>query len=328
MTAPPRQLFIGGTGRSGTSILGQTLGGHPQLVGIDQELRIHIDPGGALDLIHSLGPNWSPYVADAGIQDFLRLVGLSRKPSWWTLPAAKWGGRLLAPKRYATLRFDSDFGAPTVDEAARALLASISIGESRSRWTGTRSFAVRPKFFETAGPQDVQESARQFFDTLFTGRAHQLDKDIRGWVDHTPFNALHAERLSCVFPDAVFVLVVRDPVDVLASYMEQDWGSDTPLLSARRLLAVMRRSEEQLSTLAAHRVLRVRLEDMVMNPQEVLNEVLGQVGLEAESHTVRKVQAISNDAVNRRSDERLGALVADRATSAVISECRAIAGYE
>lgn len=43
-------LFVGGTGRSGTTIVAQLLGAHPQAALVPIELRFHVDPGGLCDL--------------------------------------------------------------------------------------------------------------------------------------------------------------------------------------------------------------------------------------------------------------------------------------
>lgn len=47
---PPRWVFVGGTGRSGTTIMARILGQHADLHLIGIELRFHTDRGGLLDL--------------------------------------------------------------------------------------------------------------------------------------------------------------------------------------------------------------------------------------------------------------------------------------
>lgn len=327
MTAGLRQIFIGGTGRSGTTVLGQTLASHPEVVGINQELRIHVDPGGALDLVHALGRNWSPYVADAGIQAFLGAVGDSRRARLWNLPIARWGGRSVAPRRYATLKFDADFGRATLDEALEELIASLTTGVSRSRWTGTHSYRVKPTFFETPGPVDGRSHLRRFFDHLYQGRARRLSKSATVWVDHTPFNSLHQVGLARLFPEALFVTILRDPQDVFDSYMEQDWASDSPLLTARRLLAVLRVAEGQWGAVGPHRTVRLRLEDLARSPTETVEALLAKVGLELEPRTLRVALSISEEAASRNRRGLTSRVSSDRAVNEVLDECRAVCGY-
>ncbi len=51
LALPP--LFVGGTGRSGTTIVGKVLGAHPDYHMIPFEIRFLTDPGGLIDLVES-----------------------------------------------------------------------------------------------------------------------------------------------------------------------------------------------------------------------------------------------------------------------------------
>ena len=46
MSAEPNILFVGGVGRSGTSVTRQVLGLHPQVANLPFEYRFIIDPDG------------------------------------------------------------------------------------------------------------------------------------------------------------------------------------------------------------------------------------------------------------------------------------------
>lgn len=70
----PSPVFVGGTGRSGTTILARLLGSHPNFHLIPIEVRFLVDPGGLCDLVN-------------GTIDLARFVELTTG-QWWsrTLP--------------------------------------------------------------------------------------------------------------------------------------------------------------------------------------------------------------------------------------------------
>jgi len=55
-----RQIFIGGTGRSGTTVMAEVLGTHPQIHTYMRELRFVTDPDGLATLCNALTGNFSP----------------------------------------------------------------------------------------------------------------------------------------------------------------------------------------------------------------------------------------------------------------------------
>ena len=69
-----KPIFIGGTGRSGTTILKKVLQQHSNIVTIPNELRIIIDPDGILDLFSALTERWSVNRADVAIHRFDSLI--------------------------------------------------------------------------------------------------------------------------------------------------------------------------------------------------------------------------------------------------------------
>src|SRR5437762_2352789 len=99
-------VFIGGTGRSGTTILFRLLESHPLVVKGPTELRIHVDPGGAIDLVRALTDNWSPYQGDIAIQRFIRLMNdTASAPYVIQIFAVALQKINMAPPRYPTLGF-------------------------------------------------------------------------------------------------------------------------------------------------------------------------------------------------------------------------------
>jgi omega-hydroxy-beta-dihydromenaquinone-9 sulfotransferase len=57
-------LFVGGTGKCGTTQLTRVLGEHPQVHALKWESRFLVDPGGFEDLARALTVAYTPYHAD------------------------------------------------------------------------------------------------------------------------------------------------------------------------------------------------------------------------------------------------------------------------
>ena len=67
-------VFIGGTGRSGTTILARMLSLHKDIFTIPFETRFIVDPYGLADLVDALSEKWSLYNGDRALRDFKNLM--------------------------------------------------------------------------------------------------------------------------------------------------------------------------------------------------------------------------------------------------------------
>lgn len=102
------------------------------------------------------------------------------------------------------------------------------------------------------------------------------------FLDKTPRYGLIIEELLAAFPDAVFIVLHRNPLAVIASIATTfDEGSWKPyrhkqdlFLLADRLLAAQRRTPDAF--------LSIRYEDLVENPMPNLRRLIGSLGLEWE----------------------------------------------
>lgn len=77
-------IFIGGTGRCGTSIVRQCLGEHRAIYAPQREPRIVVSPGGILDLVQAFAV-WDPWTADDALHRFFALcnaVGNKEAHDW------------------------------------------------------------------------------------------------------------------------------------------------------------------------------------------------------------------------------------------------------
>jgi hypothetical protein len=109
---------------------------------------------------------------------------------------------------------------------------------------------------------------REFYGGMFERFAAQQGKP--RWGDKTPWHAWHLRELARVFPDAVFIAMLRQPGAVATSVSErfrQTWGGAVSHWINTTTEQVQRGIE------LGDRLLMVRYEDLVTDPETTLREV-------------------------------------------------------
>lgn len=258
-------ILIGGTGRSGTSILKKVLSAHPQVSSVPTEIRVIIDPGGAVELYHALTDNWSPYVADTALQRFIMLLEQVESSSLPRKALAVSMRRVgMTPPRYSILQIGQQLGRDWYRACRQAFVESLVTDISQASWAGSRPWQVSPQIYEVPhhDPEDAARKIRQFFHSLY----NQHDACTH-WVEDTPFNILHARDLRALFPNLRLIHIYRDFRDVLASYQGKNWGRGDLGTIAKRICRVVQRWQQVKRELPAEMVLEVALEDLVTDPE-------------------------------------------------------------
>ena len=190
---PLRTLFVGGPGRSGTTVVAQRLSEMEETVAFDGvELKFFSEKNGLLDLWHSLVQHYSPNRAVVAMRQFrqftrelidgrfsqLGLSNLSSGDQWHAL-FDRFTARLERnshPELTSSEHFES---------AVRSLV--IGLHQLACAQTGSPS---NPKIF----------------------------------IDNTPHTILEADFLTRLIPDAAFLHVMRDPRSIAQSLRSMSWG--------------------------------------------------------------------------------------------------------
>lgn len=286
-----RPIFIGGTGRSGTSLLKEILNSHADGIAIPVELRIITDPGGLLDLISALGCNWSPYRADFAIHEFRKLVENTVTTSHLKSFVAHFLMSIgMAPAKYATLGVGDYFGHEHYRHSLNRFLDQVVLFHSSGRWHGSPPYRFK-SVIEEAGPMadaKASEIAADFISALYANV--QGGKNARFWIDDTPFNILEADRLFRLFPNSFLINVYRHPMDVVASHMERVWGSNQLEAIVRRIANVYRRWFDIRSQLAPSQFTEIKLEDALLDPEKEITHLCHQIGIETDEGLLEGLQ--------------------------------------
>ncbi len=301
-----KRIFVGGTGRSGTTILSKKIGSHREVERIG-ESRFIIDKNGLLDLWHSLTKNYSIDQGRVAIRSFKKMIYSMMTP--YSTPYLFY--RVLS-------RVDKRKVEQILDELCENLIEGSFIGWDYqteidrnlelwkkmlySQFTGAaisgmpyrirkgllrfmqkkenrpKENIVVPRYFNTNEEDLLLSYLRLFTDRLFVEIAHKNNKI--HWCEDTPANILNIHFLHKMFPNAYFIHVVRHPIGVAFSMRNQVWAPyDWPLITKmlKNLYRALIKTERwAISEEVNYR--RVRLEDLA-GKDNVFYEIIDYIGL-------------------------------------------------
>jgi omega-hydroxy-beta-dihydromenaquinone-9 sulfotransferase len=112
--------------------------------------------------------------------------------------------------------------APRVQPARKPPLGYRS-GLQHARGGARVNRRVVARYFP--GRSELIVILREFTQDLFGGAAEAAGK--RTWCEKTPFNLLSVRFLLELFPEATVVVIMRHPVEVAASHLDQPWAPST-----------------------------------------------------------------------------------------------------
>ncbi len=257
-------VFIGGTGRSGTTVLGDLLNEHSLVrTSNPTEIKFLANRGGLLDVV--FGSINSKPVNREKIsiihyrtyrqrthKDFLqrqeRFNQFSEKlwAKWWQIDAPAPHGPGL------------HFGIE-MREIKRLI-----------------------HDFERTLKKDPIKHAKKFMQRFIAKQKGR--KGEKFWVETTPMNITYSHRLIKLFPEAKFIVIRRDPKDVIASLLTKNWGPNSPAEGVDWIEARIRADNEALKSVPKEQVLYINLEDLVTNtPQESYEKLLNFLQLRDEA---------------------------------------------
>lgn len=235
------QIFIGGTGRSGTTITGKILGLHPEIFypslkyinkTINPELRLIIDPDGCIDLINDLSINWSPQKADLAIHRFVELVKKIMKQSKISIKRHfehYLFGNLFPKLNFSGPRYGYSFYGDIVPrkyvlKKLNNFIDSLIECQYNGQWIGSY-FSLNSKIYNVKryNRTEIALKCGQFIDEIFQIK---MKPPFKYWCDSTPYNILYAKDLLSMFPKAKIIHIYRDPRDVISSYITKSWGGN------------------------------------------------------------------------------------------------------
>lgn len=253
-----RMVFVGGSGRSGTSFVHTAIGAHPQVATFLQlELKIMSSYGGLLDLFRTLTDDYAPSRATEVLIHFDRVTE--------RLVSGGFGQRTLGGTRPGELLRDG---------FARFRGRLVTHGHPRRMDPA--------EFFEHA-----QVLIEALADAAIADRDPSENDTIpRVLLEKTPHNLLFIDFLSRLAPGAAFIHVMRDPRAVANSVHQMPWGPDSLAGSAEYVRSYCEAwaKTRQEATARGHHLLELLIEDVVEDPARYSSDACAHFGLEETPH--------------------------------------------
>ena len=248
-------VFIGGSGRSGTTVTLNMLQRHPLFHGsLPREIKFLTSRHGLLNLIYQ-----RPISLEEDLHGLrnnlvtraLPLLGRNQMHFFATNLNGRWWSE------------DGKAGKP------RGLIQSVSkdvVDQAHQKFI--QSFKSDP-----AG------ASREFFYTL--AQAQLKKPETKYFGDSTPVNMMHAFHIKELLPDARFINVIRDGRDVALSISKERWGPNDAYAGLSWWANRVLKSSQALAKIDPKSVHQFRIEDLVVrNRDKSYQNILGFLELE------------------------------------------------
>lgn len=153
--------------------------------------------------------------------------------------------------------------------------------------------ALRPVYQDLLEYPPEERSLAGLLDAVYRAYARRHMPDAIRWGDKTPMNVYHLPRIDAVFPDAIWIHMIRDGRDVVASYLEAGLYDSTREACGRWLESV--ELVRQFSRdLPPERYTEVRYEHLVRNPEVVIRSVCDRLGVSFEPRMLRHRERVQD----------------------------------
>lgn len=282
-----QQIFIVGTGRSGTSILKRILGDHSQIFSYPNELRLISDNDGLIDLRNHFINDWNPHKTSQAVERFRYLL---RRDLFETgLP-----DRILnyffkkvfngAGRKYAAVNLAEFIPLVHLERCLKKFTENITITQIEGHWYGSESYQVEPHMFMTKHMEATyfDKVAGKFLDELLS---YPLSKNSRTcWCEDTPMNILYADVLVQMLEGARIIHIYRNPLDVVASYsdVKQKWAMKELEYSAGWIRDILNRWFNIRQSVPSDKYIEIKYEELVKDQVEGLKKITDFLNLEYE----------------------------------------------
>lgn len=283
-------IFIGGTGRSGTTITANLLSRHSKLFKFGAEPRFITDPDGIIFLQRYMTQNWSFFSANKAIERFEILMNDISNPLKSFLPIKGINRKILpkikiAPTRYQWMDLSRYIEKKHINKTVERYINKLTQGSYVGFWVGTPSLKIRPKIYSTKPieKERFSEYSIEFMERLFTpimaGKTH--------FIDDSPESMVFIKELIELIPNAKFLHVYRDMRDVLASTKKMLWGNSDIKKISPWLKAMLEHWIGIKNTIPKDRYYEICMEKLIQNPKKEMESICSFLKIDFEDDILK-----------------------------------------
>lgn len=289
-------IFIGGTGRCGTSILAEVLGSNDEIFFAGHETKFIVEPYGLNDLTAELCSNKNSRSKHYAIRDFIEAIDFLHFHGFKS-PILKFFSNIL------TLNGRISKFTPLIEKTVKIFPnSSYSAHAAVSRYFGREHFETCIKNFienisikDSVGIIDNHGLQKPFFHARDLSRekifkhSKKLIDDLykpfisntrSRWIDDTPSNLSRAEFLLGLYPEGQIIHIVRHPIQVYVSMRVKSWAPESDkliLLDLERKYRNFINLEEKYPG----NISTYNLENLVENTEKTLLDIASYLNLES-----------------------------------------------
>ena len=253
-------IFVGGTGRCGTSITKEMIAKHPAVTSLPFEYRFIVDPDGLIDFYTSYAETWTPYLADNRRR---RLRSL-----FWDISGSNSNGR------YDGWELNNHI--PNFQRHVINLMADLRKFMFTAEWVGSDNDSTICHGIPMTR-QELAVPMRKFIEGVIGGLIKQAGAEF--FVEDNTWNILLAREILELIPEAKIIHVYRDPRDVVASMSQQPWCPTDKVATAAWYKAIIEHWFNVRSHLPEGSILELKLEDLVESKEETVRGICEFSGL-------------------------------------------------
>ena len=282
---PDKYIFIGGVGRSGTSIVRELFSSNKMVATFPFEYRFIIDPDGIIDYLTTSTNSWSPYIADRRLkrlESFLLRLGKKNNFAYffgWLIRSSDLLSKRISADAYHGWELADHF--PNYYKHVDILISELEIFQFPAIWAGADSFKLKSKI--KYSPPRSSEELHAIFSRFLTNLFHDMLEKYGKFVlvEDNTWNLLFINPISKIFIDSKFIHVYRDPRDVVCSFVKQRWMPSNLVQSATICRDLYLQILNNLSVVEESRVFSISLEELVFEQQVKVPLMADFAGLEA-----------------------------------------------